>query len=350
MTHDNRWFWLSIFVTCGFLLYLLSPILTPFLLGAMLAYLADPLVDKLETYKIRRTLAVVIVFFVLSLLLFLVLLFVLPIFETQFKMFLHRFPDYVDWFTSAIQPSLNKYLDVDVSVLEGDRLKAMVGTHWNEAGGIIRAIIKAISQSGLFVIGWLATMTLTPVITFYLLRDWDDFIAYIHDLLPRANEPLISQLADESDEMLGAFLRGQLMVMLALGIIYSFGLWLVGVEFALLLGMFAGFLSFVPYLGLIIGVLIAGVAVLFQTHDFVNVFLVFMVFTIAQAIEGMLLTPLLVGERIGLHPVTVIFAVLAGGQLFGFFGVLLALPIAAVLAVILRHFHDSYKESQLYRL
>ena len=350
MTHDNRWFWLTIFVTCSFLLYLLSPILTPFLLGAMLAYLADPLVDKLERYNIRRTLAVVIVFFVLSLLLFLVLLFVLPIFETQFKMFLHRFPDYVDWFTTAIQPSLNKYLDVDVSVLEGDRLKAMVGSHWNEAGGIIRAIIKAISQSGLFVIGWLATMTLTPFITFYLLRDWDDFITYIHDLLPRANEPLISQLAHESDVMLGAFLRGQLMVMLALGVIYSFGLWLVGVEFALLLGMFAGFLSFVPYLGLIVGVLIAGAAVLFQTHDFVNVFLVVMVFAIAQAIEGMLLTPLLVGERIGLHPVTVIFAVLAGGQLFGFFGVLLALPIAAVLAVILRHLHDSYKESQLYRL
>ncbi len=114
--------------------------------------------------------------------------------------------------------------------------------------------------------------------------------------------------------------------------------------------MFAGFLSFVPYLGLIVGVLIAGAAVLFQTHDFVNVLLVFVVFAIAQAIEGILLTPLLVGERIGLHPVTVIFAVLAGGQLFGFFGVLLALPIAAVLAVIMRHLHDSYKESQLYRL
>lgn len=350
MTYDNRWFWLAIFAAFLFFLYLLSPILTPFLLAAMLAYLADPLVDKLEIYKIRRTLAVVIVFFVLSLLLFLVLLLVLPLFETQFKMFLSRFPDYVDWFIASMEPWLNKYLDVDVSVLEADRLKLMVGSHWNEAGGIMRAIIKAISHSGLLVIGWLATLTLTPVITFYLLRDWDDLVAYIHDLLPRANEPLIIKLTQESDEVLGAFLRGQLMVMLALGVIYSFGLWLVGVEFALLIGMFAGFLSFVPYLGLIVGILIAGLAVLFQTHDFFNVVLVFVVFAVAQAIEAMLLTPLMVGERIGLHPVTVIFAVLAGGQLFGFFGVLLALPVAAILAVLMRHLHDSYKESQIYRL
>lgn len=350
MTQDNRWFWLTIFVTFVFFLYVLSPILTPFLLAAILAYLADPLVDKLETYKIRRTLAVVMVFFVLSLLFFLVLLLVLPIFETQFKMFLNRFPDYIDWFVTSLQPSLNQYLDVDISVLEAERLKTMVGSHWNEAGGIIRAVIKAISQSGLFVIGWLATLTLTPVITFYLLRDWDHIVAYIYDLLPRSNAPLISQLAQESDEMLGAFLRGQLLVMLSLGIIYSLGLWMVGVEFALLIGMFAGFLSFVPYLGFIVGVLVASLAVLFQTQDFVSVVLVFIVFAIAQAIEGVVLTPLMVGERIGLHPVTVIFAVLAGGQLFGFFGVLLALPVAAILAVIMRHLHDSYKESQIYRL
>lgn len=347
---DNRWFWLAVFAVFFLFLYLLAPILTPFIMGALLAYLADPLVDKLETYKVSRTLSVVVVFFVLFLVLFLVFLFLIPILETQFKMFLSRIPDYLDWLMINAQPHLKTYMDVDVSVLEIDRLKALLAGHWDEAGGIIRAIIKTISHSSMLVVGWIATLTLTPVITFYLLRDWDNFVAYIKDLLPRSIEPLISQLASESDSVLGAFMRGQLMVMLALGCIYSLGLWLIGVEFSLLIGMFAGFLSFVPYLGLTAGVLIAGIAIIFQTHDIINLLLVFLVFGVAQAIEGMLLTPLLVGEKIGLHPVTVIFAVLAGAQLFGFFGVLLALPIAAILAVILGHLHDSYKESEIYKL
>ncbi len=170
------------------------------------------------------------------------------------------------------------------------------------------------------------------------------------DLLPRDIQPVVSQLARDSDEMLGAFLRGQFLVMLALGVIYSIGLWLIGLKFALLIGLIAGLVSFVPYLGLIVGIGIAGLAILFQTGDAFQLFWVLLVFGSAQMVEGMLLTPLLVGERIGLHPVAVIFAVLAGGQLFGFFGVLLALPVAAVLAVILRHLHDSYKQSRIYRI
>jgi len=200
------------------------------------------------------------------------------------------------------------------------------------------------------VAGWLANIVLIPVITFYLMRDWDHLVSYIHDLLPRSIEGKVSLMAKESDEVLGAFLRGQMLVMLALGVIYSIGLRLVGVEFSLLIGLFAGLLSFIPYMGLIVGVIIASVAVLFQTHDMTNLLWVFLVFGVAQMIEGMLLTPILVGDRIGLHPVAVIFAVLAGGQLFGFFGILLALPVFAVLAVLLRHGHVRYKGSKIYQV
>ena len=350
MTNNTRWFWLALISFSFILLYFLAPILTPFVMGALLAYLGDPLVDRLETFKLSRTLSVVIVFVVLSTVFLITFLLVIPVLETQIKNLIHKLPAFLDWGLNQLQPYLKKDLDVDVSVLEIDRIKAMIGSHWNQAGGIIRSLISAISHSGMFVVAWIANIVLTPVIAFYMLRDWDHFVAYIHDLLPRSAEPTINQLAKESDEVLGAFLRGQLLVMLCLATIYTFGLWLVGVEFALLIGLLAGFLSFVPYLGLIIGAAVAVLAVMFQTQDYMDVMLVLLVFAIAQIIEGMILTPLLVGERIGLHPVTVIFAVLAGGQLFGFFGVLLALPIAAILAVIMRHLHSSYKESHIYRI
>lgn len=349
MILDNgRWFWLVVATLSVTLLYLLSPILTPFLVGALLAYLGDPLADRLESWKLSRTLSVTVVFIVICLLLLLFFLFLVPVLETQVKLFVGKIPAFIDWGSNVLGPYLHENWGVDPGVLEVDRLKALVASHWQATGGFIRNAIQTVSHSGFIVLGWVANLALIPIITFYLLRDWDRLVAYIDDLLPRSVEPLVSRLAHESDEVLGAFLRGQLSVMLALAGIYALGLTLIGVEFALLIGLIAGLVSFVPYLGLVVGVGVASIAVLFQTQDIFQLVWVFAVFGVAQLIEGTILTPLLVGERIGLHPVAVIFAVLAGGQLFGFFGVLLALPVAAVLAVLLRHVHDSYKHSHIY--
>jgi predicted PurR-regulated permease PerM len=187
-----------------------------------------------------------------------------------------------------------------------------------------------------------------PVVTFYLLRDWDLLVAKIHDLLPRRIEPVVNTLARESDEVIGAFLRGQVIVMVALGVLYSTGLAVIGLEFSLLIGMLAGLVSFVPYLGLITGILVASIAALLQFHSLLSLIPVFIVFGIGQLISDFLLTPKLVGDRIGLHPVAVLFAVLAGGHLFGFLGILLALPVAAVIAVLLRHAQDEYLKSVFY--
>jgi predicted PurR-regulated permease PerM len=186
------------------------------------------------------------------------------------------------------------------------------------------------------------------VLTFYLLRDWDVLVARFRELLPRRISGKFIEMSLECDDMLAGFIRGQLMVMLALAIIYTVGLSLIGLELALLLGVIAGLVSFVPYLGLIVGIALAGLAAFFQFGEWLPVFYVVIVFTVAQSIEGMLLTPHFVGERIGLHPVAVIFAVLAGGKLFGFTGVLLALPVAAVVMVLLRHAHQRYVSSHLY--
>lgn len=350
MLNEQRIFWILFISASFFLIYLLSPILMPFVAAAVLAYLGDPLVDKLETYKLSRTLAVTTVFISIVIMLLLIILLLIPILETQVKRLADVLPQYIDWALAVAAPVLHEQFGIDPQVFEGDKLKNLFSSHWQESGGVVRSLVQTVSKSGALLMAWVANLALIPLLTFYLLRDWDDLVAYIHDFLPRNVEPTISRLASESDNMLGAFLRGQLLVMVCLGTIYSIGLAALGIDFALLIGMIAGLVSFVPYLGLIVGIAIAGLAAIFQFQDPTYLIWVGLVFGIAQMIEGMILTPLLVGDRIGLHPVTVIFAVLAGGQLFGFAGILLALPVAAVIAVIMRHLHDTYKKSHIYGL
>ncbi len=348
MTQSTRWFWLTVVLISAGLLYLLAPILLPFVAGALLAYLGDPLVDRLERWKISRTLGVVVVFFVLFLILLPILLYLIPLLESQIKILITKMPGYIDWIMINLEPTLQETFGINIPALEIEQLKSSFKDNFTSAGGFFKSLVRTVTHSGFVVAGWAANLFLIPVITFYLLRDWDRLVDYIHDLLPRDIEPTVSLLTKESDEVLGAFLRGQMLVMLSLGTIYAIGLKLVGLELSLLIGMLAGLLSFIPYMGLIVGIIVAGIAVLLQTQDPTNLLWVGAVFVFAQMIEGTILTPLLVGDRIGLHPVAVIFSVLAGGQLFGFFGILLALPVFAILAVVMRHLHKTYKDSDLY--
>lgn len=346
---DGRGLWLlSWSLVGGWLVYLLSPILTPFVLSALLAYLGDPVVDRLEERGLKRTLAVTLVFIVLLLLIGLLLLLLLPRIESQITQLLQKLPLYLEWLRVNVLPRLNNLLPGDSGGIDLALLQKALAQHWREAGGLVASIWSSISGSGVAIIAWLANLVLVPVLTFYLLRDWDHLVAGCHALLPRRSEATVTALVRESDEMLGAFLRGQVLVMFALGVIYTTGLWFVGLEFALLIGLLAGIVSFVPYLGLIVGILIAGVASVLQAKGFSDLPWVVLVFVVAQLIEGSFLTPRLVGERIGLHPVAVIFAVMAGGQLYGVFGILLALPVAAVSMVLVRHLVATYRASSLY--
>ena len=348
MTVSSKWFWLAFAVITGFLCYLLAPVLTPFVTAAILAYIADPLVDRLEARKLSRTLSVTIVFFLLSLIALVGLLMLIPLMESQITILANKLPVYIDWLQKNAIPWLSDKLGIDPSALSLTQLKSSAREYWQSAGGIATKVIATVSRSGFAIINVVANLLLIFVVTFYLLRDWDYLVARVHELLPRKSEPVISQLAKESDEVLGAFLRGQLSVMLALAVVYSAGLMIIGLDLGLLIGMVSGLVSFVPYLGFIIGIIAAILAALFQFQELMPLLYVVIVFGIGQMLEGMLLTPLLVGDRIGLHPVAVIFAVLAGGQLFGFVGVLLALPVAAVIAVVLRYLNGEYKKSALY--
>lgn len=347
MTVTDRWFWLLLASIAGLLVYLLAPVLTPFMIAAILAYMGDPLADRLEAYKIPRTLAVVIVFVVLTLIAVLVLLFFVPLLQRQIVILGNKIPAYFDVIQHHLLPWFNSHFHLDLQ-LDSATLKASLQSHWKEAGSLARTLAGYITQSGFLLVAWLANLILIPVVTFYLLRDWDILVARIREMLPRKSEPVISRLARSADEVLGAFLRGQLLVMLGLATIYSLGLWIAGLDLAFLIGLIAGLVSFVPYLGFIVGIVAAGLAAVLQFHDGIHLLYVAIVFGVGQAMEGMVLTPLLVGDRIGLHPVAVIFAVLAGGQLFGFLGVLLALPTAAVIAVVLRYLHERYRDSSLY--
>lgn len=348
VNQQDRWWLMAMLLVVGTLVYLLSPILMPFVASALLAYLGDPLVDRLEERRVPRGLAVSLVFLVMLLFVFAMLLVLVPRVEAQLSHLFDKIPGYIVWLKSELLPRLNAYLSTSTDFASIAVIQESLSTHWTKAGGVFKFLLTSVSNSGLAIVGWLANLVLIPVLTFYLLRDWDDMIAGIKALFPASSAKTWISFFQESDEVLGAFLRGQMLVMLALGVIYTTGLWMIGLDLALLIGMFAGMLSFVPYLGLIVGILIAGVAAVLQFKGFGPIPLVVLVFVVGQLIEGMFLTPKLVGERVGLHPVAVIFAVMAGGQLYGFFGILLALPVAAVVMVLLRHLLDNYRRSSFF--
>lgn len=350
MIDSHRWLWMAGLLLLGGLLYLLHPILSPFLVGILLAYMGDPLVDRLERWKLSRTWGVIAVFALFSLILVILLLVLVPMLGKQLMRLYELLPQMLDW----VQHQALPWVQLKFGLAEGfwrfDQLKAAFSEHLGKTTDIVGIILAQVTASGLALLGWLANLLLIPVVSFYLMRDWDLLMARLRELLPRSREAVVVKLVSECHEVLGAFLRGQLLVMLALGVMYAAGLMLIGLELGLLIGLLAGLASIVPYLGVVVGLGAAMAAGLFQFGvDFYPLLGIAVVFTVGQMLEGMLLTPLLVGDRIGLHPVAVIFAIMAGGQLFGFTGVLLALPVAAVIMVLVRHVNDLYKLSALYR-
>lgn len=350
MKHDvqRRWQMFAMAAVIVYLLWLLSPILMPFAAAAMLAYLGDPLADKLEHVGMSRAWAASVVFLILLLVVVGVLLLLVPLIAHQVENFIKNLPHYGHWAQDIAWPWVQAKLHLDPQMFNSDRVLAAIKAHVGSIGGVATTVLGTVSRSGLGLVLWLTNLVLIPVVAFYLLRDWDRMVAAIDRMLPRSIEPTIAYLARESDKVLGAFVRGQLLVMLALGIFYGAGLSLVGLSVGVLIGLVAGLLSFVPYLGFMVGFGTAVIAVLVQYGNWPHLLMVGGVFLVGQLLEGYVLVPRLVGGKIGLHPVAVIFAVLAGGALFGFLGVLLALPAASVIMVLLRYLLQRYQQSELY--
>ncbi len=347
LARQQTWVWFSIAVAAAGLVYLLSPILAPFLFAGILAYILDPLVEKLTGRHLRRSFAVVLVLLLVLGLIVALALVIVPLFYKELQILAGRMPAFFTWINQELGPWLKRHYGIDLQ-LDFDSIKRMLSGLLAGQKGLVPQVLGSLKVGGLAVVGFVANVLLVPVVLFYLLRDWNALLARVDAMIPRRLHTRVRTIVGEIDAVLAEFLRGEMVVIVVMSLYYVFALWLAHLEFALPIGVITGVLVFIPYVGALTGFALGTIAALMQFDHFTGVVWVWLAFGIGQSLEGMVVTPLLVGERIGLHPIAVIFALLAFGQLFGFFGILLALPASAALLVGLRHMKRAYLTSALY--
>ncbi len=345
-------FWVAIWAAFFLLLVTLGPVLTPFLAAAIIAYALNPGVDRLDRLRWRRigmpralsVLIVVLLFFAAIGALFLI---VMPVLQREAPMLQAQIPAFLAKLNDALAPKLHE-MGLKVR-LDSDGIRKIVSQQMATSGDEIwSAVLASAKVGGTAVLGWIATGVLIPVVLFYLLLDWHQMLARIAGAVPRRWIAPTMAMAGEVDTLLAQYLRGQLLVMLVLAVYYSAGLAIAGFDVALPVGIITGLLVFIPYLGFGLGLILALISAVLQFSDWSGLVAVAIIYGCGQIIEGFFLTPRLVGERIGLNPLAVIFALLAFGQLFGFVGVLLALPASAVLMVAFKHLRRHYLSSSFY--
>ncbi len=345
----NYFYIIGIIAFC-IILYATRQIIAPFVIAFIIAYALDPLVDKLEEWKLPRTMA--IVFFLLSILIILTLtgMIVFPIIKLQVEKLAGDMPDYSVTIERWFSPIFENVIKEDPA-----RIKESISNLMEKLGNIPPKLLASTSSllwsgfSGMlnFIIT-LINLIIIPISCFYLLKDIDPIKEKIKTLIPTRYKETVFDLTQETNEVLGGFIRGQLTVAIILAVFYSIGLLIVGTPMSIVIGIVAGLANIVPYLGLLVGLIPAILLTILQFHDAVHLLGVLLVFGIAQAMEGMVITPRIVGDKIGLHPVVIMLAILAGGRFFGFIGILLAVPVAAVLNVFLKRGIERYKESTLF--
>ena len=288
-----------------YIVYILAPILTPFLVAGVFAYLGDPIVDKLEDLRFTRTASVFVVFLIFIILILSFVFIIFPLIQNQISHLLKKIPSIIDWIYIEVSPWLSQNFSLESNAINLDNIKQSLIQHWESFGSFFGTFLLKIFSSAQLLIIWLSYALLIPIVTFYLLRDWDILITKISQLIPRKHISVITKLSYECNAVLAEFFRGQLIVISVQSVFYSSALWFIGLEFSLLIGLIAGIVSFIPYLGVLVGIVIASIAAFLQFHEILPVIYVFIVFGAGQILEGMILTPLLIGERIGLHPIAV---------------------------------------------
>ncbi len=345
--------WLAVGLVIVALLVQLGPVLAPFVAAGILAYALNPAVDwfssrRLGSKNIPRVVAVIVVMILLLAAILALILVVVPIMQKQIPLLQEQIPRSLAQLNAFVTPRLQE-LGVNVR-LDESGIKDLLTDYFATGGDDIwKALLSSAKVGGIAVLGWLATLSLVPIALFYLLLDWHAVLARLQNMVPRRWVERVVQFGNEVDGLLAQYLRGQLAVMLVLSIYYSIALALAGFNVAVPIGVITGVLVFIPYLGFGLGLVLALIAALLQFDGLQGLLLVAAIYGAGQVLESFFLTPRLVGERIGLHPLTVIFALLAFGHLFGFVGVLLALPASAIVAVALGHLRIHYINSSFYR-
>ncbi len=347
LADPRLWGWLAIALATGVLLYLLSPILAPFLAGAILAYVLNPLVNRLTGRYVPRIVAVALVLLLVLALVAALALVIAPLFIKELRLMSEQLPAFLAWVNQQFAPWLKERFAIEFQ-LDIETVKQLARSFLANNQDVVAGMLGSLKIGGLALLAFFVNLLLVPVVLFFLLRDWNSLVARVDAMIPRHLHKRARNILGEVDAVLAEFLRGQMLVMLLMSIYYSVALWTTGLEFWLPVGVITGLLVIVPFVGAFTGILLGTVAAVLQFDSLTGVAWVWLAFGIGQAMEGMAVTPLLVGERIGLHPVAVIFALLAFGQVFGFFGVLLALPASAALLVALRHMRTAYLAGPLY--
>jgi predicted PurR-regulated permease PerM len=343
--------WLLIAVLAWLALWALGPVLTPFVVAAVLAYALTPLVDRLDALangRMPRVLAVILVELLFIVALLSVLLLVVPVVAKEVPLLRQQLPLLLERLDGSLAPWLAQFgvnVSLDLGSLKA-QLTEYLNANWSDA---FPSVLSSLKLGGSVALALIGNAVLIPVALFYLLLDWKPLVARVRDLVPMRARASVDSFAAESDEVLGQYLRGQLLVMLIMAVFFSVGLALFGLDLALPIGLFTGLAMFVPYLGFGLGLMLALVAGLLQFLSVKAVVMVAVVYGTGQVVESLFVTPRFVGERIGLHPLAVIFALLAFGQLFGFVGVLVALPASAVLLVAIRRARQTYLASKLFQ-
>ena len=339
--------WLGLGLAAALLLWLLAPVLTPFLVGTILAYALHPLVEKLASRRVPRVLAVALVEVAAILAALALLLLIVPIISKELPLLKAQIPALAEKLNSSVSPWLAQHginVALDVASIKGFVVKYM-GANLDEG---VATVLSSARIGGSFVLALVGNAVLIPVVLFYLLMDWPSVVARIQALIPPRVRQAVVGFLDECDNVLGQYLRGQMLVMLVLAVYYSLALAVAGFDLAMPVGTFTGMAIFIPYLGFGLGCVLALLAGILQFASWYGVIAVAVIYGLGQVVESLYLTPRLVGERIGLNPLAVIFALLAFGHLLGFVGVLIALPLSALALVALQRLKTAYLSSKLY--
>ena len=339
--------WALLALAIWLLLSLLAPVLLPFLLAGVLAYALHPAVEKLHARRVPRWLGAGLALVLLGLVLMSVLLLIVPVITKQVPLLKDQVPLLLDRFNVWLGPVLGRFgveLQVDVDLVR-EWLQKLITGH---EGELVDRLLSSLRIGGSALMAVAGNLVLAPIVAYYLLLDWSGLVTRSKALIPPRWQPTVQDFLDETDEVLGQYLRGQLLVMAVLAVFYTVGLALVGLKLALPIGVFTGLAVFIPYLGFGLGLVLALLAAMLQFQSVLGVALVGAVYAVGQVVESMYVTPRLLGERIGLHPIAVIFALMAFGHLFGFVGVLIALPASAVLLVAIRRAKAHYLSSDIY--
>ncbi len=342
-------FWLGAMAALLVFVVVLKDILLPFVVGAAIAYFLDPLADQLEDFGFSRLWATIVIVLVFGLLVILSMIFLLPLLVDQLIDLASRLPGYFQSLRDLAVSYLERWLG-DQWTSKNLGLDGSVKDFAQKAAGWVGQLLSSVWSGGLAVVNFFALIVITPVVTFYLLLDWDRMMQHISDWLPRDHAQAIHQIGHDINDVMSGFVRGQMTVLATLGVFYVIGLTLIGLNFGLLIGLGAGLVSFVPFVGPAVGLVVGGVVAVVQFWpEWHLVAAVMSVFMIGQLIEGNVLSPMIIGDRVRLHPVWLIFALFVFSYLFGFVGLLLAVPAAAAIGVLVRFGLHVYLKSSLYQ-